>query len=104
MTGVFCNSAIKAAERDHEMQIMSLVQTRRELREQVEFLFKKLDPHGRGKVTIADFESKFGDETVMAFFESMEISAMDAWTLFLTLDIDGDHTVGGLLGGFFKQL
>ncbi|CAK9079418.1 unnamed protein product [Durusdinium trenchii] len=94
MTGVFCNSAIKAAERDHEMQILSLVQTRRDLREQVEFLFHKMDSHGRGKVTIHDFEKNFNDEAVVAFFESMEISAMDAWTLFVTLDVDGDHTVG----------
>ena len=41
---VFCNSAIKAAERDHEMQVWALMQTRRELREQVEFLFHKIDP------------------------------------------------------------
>ena len=40
---VFCNSAIKAAERDHEMQVWALMQTRRELREQVEFLFHKID-------------------------------------------------------------
>lgn len=31
---------------------------------------------------------------MVAFFESMEVSAMDVWTLFLTLDVDGDHTVG----------
>ena len=60
----------------------------------MEFLFHKMDSHGRGKVTIQDFENNFNDEAVIAFFESMEISAMDAWTLFLTLDIDGDHTVG----------
>ena len=95
----FCNSAIKAAERDHEMQILSLVQTRRDLREQVEFLFHKMDSHGRGKVTIHDFEKNFNDEAVVAFFESMEISAMDAWTLFVTLDVDGDHTVGLALSG-----
>jgi len=94
MTGVFCNSAIKAAERDHEMQVWALMQTRRELREQVEFLFHKIDRYGRGKITIQDFEKNFDDEAVVAFFESMEISAMDAWTLFLTLDVDGDHTVG----------
>lgn len=94
MTGVFCNSAIKAAERDHEMQVWALMQTRRELREQVEFLFHKIDRHGRGKITIQDFENNFDDEAVVAFFASIEISAMDAWTLFLTLDVDGDHTVG----------
>lgn len=52
------------------------------------------DKYGRGKITIQDFEKNFDDEAVVAFFESMEVSAMDAWTLFLTLDVDGDHTVG----------
>ena len=37
--GVFCNSAIKAAESDHEMVVQSLVQTRQELRDQVSLLF-----------------------------------------------------------------
>ena len=38
-TGVFCNSAIKAAESDHEMVVQSLVQTRQELRDQVSSVF-----------------------------------------------------------------
>ena len=43
---------------------------------------------------------------MVAFFESMEISAMDAWTLFLTLDVDGDHTVGreNFRFQFFKRV
>lgn len=33
--GVFCNSAIKAAENDAELLVQSMVQMRKELREQV---------------------------------------------------------------------
>lgn len=40
--GVFCNSAIKAAESDHEMVVQSLVQTRQELKDQVSVLFHQL--------------------------------------------------------------
>ena len=58
------------------------------------FAYLTKDRHGRGKITIQDFENNFDDEAVVAFFASIEISAMDAWTLFLTLDVDGDHTVG----------
>ncbi|CAE7670084.1 Scn11a [Symbiodinium pilosum] len=93
MTGVFCNSAIKAAERDHEMLVMSLVQSRRELKDQVASLFHKIDERGLGQVTIPDFEKHFDDDAVIAFFESLEIGAMDAWTLFMSLDMDGDHTI-----------
>ncbi|CAE7775554.1 CAC [Symbiodinium sp. CCMP2456] len=93
MTGVFCNSAIKAAERDHEMLVMSLVQSRIELKGQVANLFQRIDERGLGQVTIEDFEKHFDDDAVIAFFESLEVGAMDAWTLFMSLDVDGDHTI-----------
>lgn len=84
--GTFCNAAIKAAERDHDMLVLSLVQSRQELREQVANLFHKIDYRGSGQITITDFESHFSEPDVIAFFESLEIGAMDAWTLFLSLD------------------
>ena len=75
------------------MLVLSLMQTRQELREQVANLFHRIDNHGSGQITITDFESHFSDDAVIAFFESLEIGAMDAWTLFLSLDVDGDHTI-----------
>ena len=36
------------------------------------------------QVTIEDFERHFDDDAVMAFFESLEVGAMDAWTLFMS--------------------
>ncbi|CAE7506229.1 CACNA1F [Symbiodinium natans] len=93
MTGVFCNSAIKAAESDHEMVVQTLVQTRQELRDLVSHLFTKIDSRGEGHITYTEFEQFFEDEAVKAFFESLQIGAVDAWTLFVSLDMDGDHTV-----------
>jgi len=93
MTGVFCNSAIKAAESDHEMVVQTLVQTRQELRDLVSHLFTKIDSRGVGRITYKEFEKLFQDEGVQAFFESVQIGAMDAWTLFVSLDVDGDHTI-----------
>lgn len=93
MTGVFCNSAIKAAESDHEMVVQSLVQTRQELKDQVATLFYQIDERGQGQITFTDFEKLFEDDAVKAFFESLQIGAVDAWTLFQSLDMDGDHTI-----------
>ncbi|CAE7775578.1 Scn11a [Symbiodinium sp. CCMP2456] len=150
MTGVFCNSAIKAAESDHEMVVQSLVQTRQEklykhcllnscccwftfntvvkgmnpwrretwcrvchecafnsvigeeLKDQVATLFyqilgcclaRRIDERGQGQITFTDFEKLFEDDAVKAFFESLQIGAVDAWTLFQSLDMDGDHTI-----------
>lgn len=93
MTGVFCNSAIKAAESDHEMVVQTLVQTRQELKDLVSILFSQIDKRGLGHITFGEFEEFFKDEAVKAFFESLQIGAMDAWTLFVSLDMDGDSCV-----------
>lgn len=75
------------------MLVLSHMQMRQDLRDQVANLFHKIDSIGSGQITITDFEAHFSDEAVIAFFESLEIGAMDAWTLFLSLDVDGDHTI-----------
>lgn len=93
MTGVFCDSAIKAAERDHEMVIHSLLQTKKDFKELVSNLFFRIDDLGLGMITIAEFEKHFNDEAVRAFFESLEMGAADAWTLFASLDADGDNVI-----------
>lgn len=93
MTGVFCHSAIKAAERDHEMVIHSLLQTKKDFKELVSNLFFRIDDLGLGMITIAEFEKHFNDEAVRAFFESLEMGAADAWTLFASLDADGDNVI-----------
>ena len=64
MTGVFCNSAIKAAESDHDLAVQSLVQTRKEMAEQVEKLFCTIDERGSGQVTISEFERNFDKDAV----------------------------------------
>ncbi|CAE7177711.1 Cacna1e [Symbiodinium necroappetens] len=93
MTGVFCNSAIKAAENDHELAVQASVQMRKELKDQVVQLFGTIDERGLGQLTISEFERHFDNDAVKAFFEVLKIGAVDAWTLFTSLDKDGDHTV-----------
>ena len=90
MTGVFCNSAIKAAENDAELLVQSMVQMRKELREQVVALFHSIDKRGLGRVTITDVEKAFDTEAMQAFIQALQLGAVDAWTLFTTLDKDGD--------------
>ena len=45
----------------------------------------RIDKHGSGQITFGEFEEFFRDEAVKAFFESLQIGAMDAWTLFVSL-------------------
>ena len=65
----------------------------KDFRTLVSNLFYKIDEHGMGKITLTDLERHLDDEAVRAFFESLEIGAIDAWTLFLSLDVDGDHLI-----------
>ena len=64
--GVFCNSAIKAAENDTELLVQSTVQMRKELRDHVVSLFHSIDERGLGRVTITDFEKAFDTEAMQA--------------------------------------
>lgn len=89
MTGVFCHSAIMAAEHDHQ----KLIENRKRFRGVLEEIFYKMDAGGFGKITISQFEKIFEDEDMKAFFEAIEIDAVDAWTLFESLDVDGDFVV-----------
>ena len=45
----------------------------------------RIDKRGLGHITFGEFEEFFKDEAVKAFFESLQIGAMDAWTLFVSL-------------------
>jgi len=89
MTGVFCHSAIQSAQSDHENRLDS----RHEFRKHVSRIFERMDTSGDGKLTLAEFEMMFENEGMQAFLESAEINASDAWTLFASLDVDGDNVI-----------
>ena len=89
LAGVFVNSAIKTREKDQET-LLRHVQTFKQL---VGNLWSQIDVNGVGQITISDFEELFKQEEMKAFFEKIEVNAVDAWTLFDSLDADGDHLV-----------
>eukprot|EP00913_Durusdinium_trenchii_P007697 g7231.t1 len=76
-------------ERDHE----TLIQNKNRFKDLVSKIWSKMDVDGHGQITITEFERMFEDESMKAFFSAIEINAVDAWTLFDSLDVDGDHTI-----------
>ncbi|CAE7280670.1 unnamed protein product, partial [Symbiodinium pilosum] len=58
------------------------MQNRKRFKDLLSDLFSKMDATGTGKITISEFEKLFEDEDMRAFFETIEINAVDAWTLF----------------------
>ena len=87
--GVFVNSAIKTREKDQET-LLRHVQTFKQL---VANLWAKIDVNGIGQISLSDFEELFQQEEMKAFFAKIEVDAVDCWTLFDSLDADGDHLV-----------
>lgn len=89
MTGVFCNSAIKSAERDMKAKL----EDRHDFRALMMNIFKQIDASGDGKLTLTEFETLFDSEAMKALLETADIKAADAWGLFDSLDRDGDSLV-----------
>ncbi|CAE7490380.1 Cacna1c [Symbiodinium sp. CCMP2592] len=93
MTGVFCQSAIESAEKDHELNLQMLAHERAKYFRAVKRLFQQLDKNGDGGITVVEFEVALQDPTLLQVFNALEISADDAWALFTQLDSDGDAHV-----------
>ena len=83
------NSAIKSAERDQKAKL----EDRHDFRMLMMKIFKQIDSSGDGKLTLSEFESLFDSEAMKALMETADIKAADAWTLFASLDQDGDNLV-----------
>lgn len=94
MTGVFCHSAIAGAEQDHEFMVQSMVGEQERIRTVFCELFQMMDHDESGMITIKEFEHGFKVESTRAWFEALGIKAEDAWTIFRSLDRDGDHRIG----------
>ncbi|CAK9031993.1 unnamed protein product [Durusdinium trenchii] len=93
MTGVFCQSAIKGAERDQEMAVQNMFFDTEKIKAMLRKLFQRLDDDSNGKLTLADFEKHFNETEVRATFETLELKASDAWTLFQSIDHDEDFEI-----------
>eukprot|EP00439_Symbiodinium_sp_Y106_P036229 s3556_g4.t1 len=89
ISGVFCNSAIKSAERDMKAKL----EDRHDFRALMMSIFKQIDASGDGKLTLTEFETLFDSEAMKALMETADIKAADAWSLFASLDQDGDSLV-----------
>ncbi|CAJ1364859.1 unnamed protein product [Effrenium voratum] len=93
MTGVFCQSAMDSAEKDHELVLQNVVQEKAKYFRAVRRLFTQLDKNADGDVTAAEFELAINDPSLRSVFDALEINAADAWALFQQLDSDGNHHV-----------
>lgn len=93
MTGVFCQSAIESAEKDHELNLESVQNEKEKYFRAVRRLFTQLDENSDGGITKKEFERAWSDPVLQTVFDALEISSTDAWDLFRQLDRDGSGEV-----------
>eukprot|EP00930_Biecheleria_cincta_P096756 TRINITY_DN88550_c0_g1_i1.p1 TRINITY_DN88550_c0_g1~~TRINITY_DN88550_c0_g1_i1.p1 ORF type:complete len:609 (-),score=80.78 TRINITY_DN88550_c0_g1_i1:194-2020(-) len=93
MTGVFCQSAQESAQRDHDLLVQSMLMDRQRNLAMLQSIFQTIERNGHGFITLLEFEQRFEDDAVRAFFQSLDLEPQDAWTLFKLLDTEGTGDV-----------
>lgn len=93
ITGVFCSSAIEAAQRDHETMMHNVMTSKAAHLDKIKELFCVMDDDGSGGMTFAELEEKLSQEEVVTFFEALELDVSDVFTFFRLLDEDGGQVV-----------
>jgi len=86
ITGVFCQSAMDGAQKDSDILVQEYMQNKNRLIGRVRELFDTIDSSGKGHITMEDFEQNLDSPSMKAYFESLDLDAQDAWTLFKLLD------------------
>ncbi|CAL1164093.1 unnamed protein product [Cladocopium goreaui] len=93
MTGVFCQSAIESAARDHDMAMQNVMSDKEAFTRKFLHLFHMLDQDDTGLITLVELEERMEDVDVKTYFEALELSIDDVWTFFRLLDGDDGQEI-----------
>eukprot|EP00435_Cladocopium_sp_Y103_P044585 s696_g12.t1 len=93
MTGVFCQSAIESAARDHDMAMQNVMADKQAFTRKFLHLFRMLDQDDTGLITLVELEERMEDLDVKTYFEALELSIDDVWTFFRLLDGDDGQEI-----------
>mmetsp|Transcript_68482 Transcript_68482/g.125782 ORF Transcript_68482/g.125782 Transcript_68482/m.125782 type:complete len:228 (+) Transcript_68482:54-737(+) len=61
--------------------------------ERIRRLFKDMDIDNSGDITIREFEKHLNEDSMQAYFASLDLDTSDAWTLFKLLDTDEGNAI-----------
>lgn len=93
MTAVFCQRAIESAEQDQDNMLQKMLAERAKHRKLAQSLFLVFDSCRDETITLMEFEQVYSDEKVQAMFQTLDLNASDAWTLFKLLDHEGNGDI-----------
>lgn len=121
--GVFCQSAIENAQKDHAAVVQNILDNKDiQLKfayffdskghwalwsqeshlKKIKALFTKIGADDTGIITFEMLQEQFGAPAVKEYFESLGLDVSDAWSFFKLLDADGGqgHAFGVRLNRF----
>jgi len=93
VTGVFVDSAMQANHECRQVIINEELDAKKEFLKDLRDLFHEMDQNGDGTITSDEFNTRLGDENVIAYFKALKLDITDTVTLFQLLDVDGSTEV-----------
>jgi hypothetical protein len=93
VTGVFCNTAIEAAQRDPEIIADSLSTNKQAQLDQMVELFEALDLDKSGNISLEELGALVNDFNIQTKLASLNLDVNDAWTLFSLIDRDKQNVI-----------
>mmetsp|Transcript_44394 Transcript_44394/g.95697 ORF Transcript_44394/g.95697 Transcript_44394/m.95697 type:complete len:625 (+) Transcript_44394:88-1962(+) len=93
LTGIFVDTAVKAAESDCTIAIEEQLQSEQEMEEMVTNMFEHLDSDDSGLLNEEEFQQLVDNKRMQAHLKSIGIEIHKAKNLFKLLDSDGSGTL-----------
>merc|ERR1712217_208053 len=93
VTGVFCQSAIEAAQSDRELATANLINSQDVMHDKLAELFKDIDIDESGFITMDEVERTLQKRHAQAYLRCLGIDTSDAWTFVKLLDADDSGTI-----------
>jgi len=93
VTGVFCHTAIESASHDQDMAAQAQMAAKEEYILMLRRLFKRINMNHTGTITLQELEGALRDDKVSSYFEAIDLSSDEAFSLFKLLDEDGSHVL-----------
>lgn len=88
------SNALEASVKDNDILVAEEIEKKKKYLGSVAELFDEMDVDGAGFISMQEFEAKFDDERVIAYFKLLKLDVSDAKALFRILDYDHSDEVG----------